>query len=357
LGYLWYKTVRLYVQFGLRSYFKKTIVIGKEHIPKDCPILFVGNHRNGLIDPIMVATTSSRVHLFLTRASAFKDPIVNFLLRSINMIPIFRIRDGVNTIQKNQEIFDACHREFEMNGSVLMFPEGNHSLPRRIRTLTKGFARIAFGYLDAYPNADLQIITTGLNYSNAQDKGSSICVYYGNPIDVREYYNMEDENQGIETLKDRVCESLKTITTHIDAQHNHEEVETYLIHKGIDFLDPIKANKIIAETTQWDVVTKKLPHKKSLWAKFIQLTFTINTLIPIRIWNRLKDKPKDIVLVPTFRYGLSLGLVPLCYMLQSVLIGLFSSALIGLLYFIGSILVLLLYKNSIYTDSVTTKPS
>lgn len=357
MGYLWYKTVRLYVQFGLRSYFKKTIVIGKENIPKGHPVLFVGNHRNGLIDPIMVATTSSKVHLFLTRASAFKNPIVNFLLRSINMIPIYRIRDGVDSIQKNQEIFEACYREFQMNGSVLIFPEGNHGLLRRIRPIATGFARIAFGYLDQYPKSDLHIIPIGLNYSNAQEKGSSVSVYYGEPINVRDYYNPKNDKEDIDTLKDKVSDALKSLTTHIDEKYDYQNVEKVLIEKGIDFLDPIKANKLIAETTQWDIVTKTPPLKKTLWTKIIKLFFTINTFIPILIWNRLKNKPKDIVLVPTFRYGLSLGLVPLFYLLQSIVVGILSCSLIALVYFISSILLLLLYKNSIYTDNLTTKPS
>ncbi|MCK5538053.1 MAG: 1-acyl-sn-glycerol-3-phosphate acyltransferase [Bacteroidales bacterium] len=357
MKYLWYKTVRLYVKFGLRSYFKTTKVEGFENIPKDQPVLFVGNHRNGLIDPIMVATTSHRVHLFLTRASAFKNPIANFLLRSINMIPIYRIRDGVNTIKRNQEIFNACHDEFNMNGSVLMFPEGNHGLFRRLRPLTKGFARIAFGYFDTYPDAELQIIPVGLNYSDMQEKGSSVSVYYGKPISVREYYDPKDEIKAIEKLKDAVSEKLKTLTTHIDSEHDHEIVEKVLIQKGINFLDPIKSNKTISEITNWDVSTKIPKPKKSLWKYLVKIIFTINTFIPIIIWNRLKHKPKDIVLIPTFRYGLSVGLIPLFYILQSILAAFFSTSLIGFGYFVVSILLLLLYKNSIYTDSVTTYPS
>jgi 1-acyl-sn-glycerol-3-phosphate acyltransferase len=357
MKYLWYKIVRFYVKLGLRSYFKKTIVVGKENIPKNQPVLFIGNHRNGLIDPIMIATTSSRIHLFLTRASAFKNPIVDSLLRSINMIPIYRIRDGKDSIAKNQEIFDACHREFNNNGSVLIFPEGNHGAPRRVRNLTKGFARITFGYLEKYPESDIQIVPVGLNYSNFQVKASSIALYYGKPISASNYYNPKNENLSIESLKKRVSEDLKKLTTHIEDLGNHDRIEHVLNEKGIDFLNPISANKMLSKNNNWDIKTSKKKYKRSLPNLILHWLFTINTLIPIFIWNKIKSKFKDNVMVPTIRFGLSLALIPLYYLLQSLLVGYFFNYKWAIIYFIGSILLLLLYKNRIYTDSFTTKPS
>lgn len=357
MNYLWYKTVRFYVKISLRSYFKKTKVYGVENIPKNQAVLFVGNHRNGLIDPIMIATTSAKVHLFLTRASAFKNPIANVLLRSINMIPIYRIRDGKDSLKKNQEIFEACFKEFEKKGSVLMFPEGNHGLLRRLRPLSKGFTRIAFGYLDKYPKKDLFIVPVGLNYSNMQEKAGSVSVYYGKAILVNNFYNPTDEKKAIDLLKEKASNSLKELSTDIDDVENHAKIERVLIYKGIDFLDPFKANKLIATTSDWNIPTPLPKHKKSLSEIVIQSLFTINTLIPMLIWRYLKDKPKDIVLIPTFRLGLSAVLIPLFYLLQSWIVCSLSNPYWGFIYLISSILLLVIYKNSIHTDSFTTNPS
>ena len=354
LSKLWYKIIRLYVKLGLRSYFQKTLVFGLENIPKDEPILFVGNHRNGLIDPIMIATTNPRVHLFLTRASAFKNKIANILLRSINMIPIYRIRDGLDRIEKNQAIFEACHREFKKKGSVLIFPEGNHGLPRRVRQLTKGFARIAFGYFDSYPNANLYIVPVGLNYSNMQEKGSAVAVYYGKAISVRDYYNTNNQKKAIDSIKEKVYHSLKELTTQIDDLENHTKIERVLASQGIDFLNPIEANNKINEIENWDIPTSFPKHKNSIYQNLVSVLFKINTFLPILLWRCLKNKPKDIVLIPTFLFGLSLGLLPLYYLLISGVISYFINPYWGFVYFISSILLVLLYKNSIYTDSLTT---
>lgn len=341
------------MKLGLSSFFQRTLVFGLENIPKDQPILFVGNHRNGLIDPIMVATTNPKIHLFLTRASAFKNKIANVLLRSINMIPIYRIRDGIASIEKNQAIFDACYREFKKKGTVLIFPEGNHGLPRRVRQLTKGFARIAFGYFDKYPNANLYIVPVGLNYSNMQEKGSAVAVYYGKAISVEEYYNPKEEKNAIDRLKTKVSNSLKELTTHIDDLNKHDKIERVLASQGIDFLNPKQANKKIRETTNWNTPVSLPIHTTSLYQKILHSIFTLNSLLPVLLWRSLKDKPTDIVLIPTFLFGLSLGLLPLYYLIICGLVSYFTTWYWGILYFIASILLVLLYKNSIYTNNLT----
>ncbi len=357
MQYIWYKLVRFYVHLGLVSYFRKINVYGRENVPKDQPILFISNHRNGLIDPILIAISSRRVHNFLTRASAFKNPIANFLLRSIKMLPIYRIRDGVDSIQRNQEIFEACYTAFANKETVLIFPEGNHGLYRKLRPLSKGFTRIAFGYIDKYKKKDLLIVPVGLNYSDMQEKGSAVSIYYGKPIRAYDYYDPKDKNEAIEHLKNDASVLLKNLCTHIDNEEDHQTVEQVLIQKGIDFLNPFKANEIIETNTSWEVTTSTVSEKKNLFAKFIKFLFSINTIFPILAWRKLRKKSNDFILIPTFRYGLSIGLVPLFYLLQGFLVGCLSNALWGFVYFLGSILLLHIYKNGIQTDNVTTEPS
>ncbi len=357
MNYAWYKLVRFYVKLGLVSYFKKIKVYGRENIPKEQPILFVSNHRNGLIDPILIAISSGRVHNFLTRASAFKNPIANFLLRSIKMLPIYRIRDGIDSIQRNQAIFEACFLAFDKKETVVIFPEGNHGLYRRIRPLTKGFTRIAFGYIDKYKKKDLLIVPVGLNYSNMQEKGSSVSIYYGAPILAYDYYNPKEENLAIENIKKAISDILKQLTTHIEDTKDHKNVEEVLIQKGIDFLDPFSANEIIASNTDWSVKNKNPKKNRNVFLGLIKLVFSINTLFPILAWRNLRRKSNDFILIPTFRYGLSVGLIPLFYILQSFIVGYFSTAIWGFSYFLGSVLLLHIYKNSLQTDNVTTEPS
>lgn len=77
------------------------------------------------------------------------------------MIPVYRIRDGVNTIQKNHEIFEQCYEYLKKEKAIEIFAEGEHHLERRIIPLKKGFARIIEGTLKKIP---------GFKYSNSSNR-------------------------------------------------------------------------------------------------------------------------------------------------------------------------------------------
>ena len=100
------------------------------------------------------------------------------------MLPVYRIRDGKDSIAKNQEIFEACYEIFAKGESVLIFPEGNHGLPRRVRPLSKGFTRIAYGFLDKYPDRALYIVPIGLNYTNILRPFRDVSLYYGKAFSI-----------------------------------------------------------------------------------------------------------------------------------------------------------------------------
>ena len=108
MRHLWYKFFKEIVGIGLFFTLKKITVYGEENIPAKGAVLFIGNHENGLIDSILIPLTTKRIMYFLSRASAFKNVLVSKLLYSLNMIPIYRIRDGVNTIEKNVAVFEQC---------------------------------------------------------------------------------------------------------------------------------------------------------------------------------------------------------------------------------------------------------
>ena len=350
MKYLWYKTIRSYVHIGLLFYFRKIKVFGHESIPKDKPILFVANHRNGLIDPILIATAPLQILHFLTRASAFKNPIADFLLRSINMLPVYRIRDGKDSIAKNQEIFEACYEIFAKGESVLIFPEGNHGLPRRVRPLSKGFTRIAYGFLDKYPDKALYIVPIGLNYTNILRPFRDVSLYYGKAFLANDYYNPSDENQAIDTLKNKVYEDLKVLTTHIENLDQHDVIENILKEEKVDFLVPNATNARIQQLEQNPQeienhkVKKFSKRSKNIWQSFISVVFVVNTIFPILIWLFIKSKVKDVVMLSTSRFGTSVALIPFFYLIQAGIVTWFFGWLWGLLYFVLSLVWALMRK-------------
>ncbi|MEX2478155.1 MAG: 1-acyl-sn-glycerol-3-phosphate acyltransferase [Gracilimonas sp.] len=257
-NYLWYQFWRhTVVGNGLKFFYSKRVVKGRENLPKDKPILYVPNHQNSFMDALHVATTTKPTIYFLTRAQAFKPDIVGKYLWSINMMPVYRVRDGLSSVQKNNEIFEKCIKYLRNNDTVLVFAEANHNLKRRIRSLSKGFTRIAFGAEEEYDwSLDLQIVPVGVNYSEHQTGGNTVQVNYGKPIPVSKYRALyeNDEKSGVDSMKEDVSDAMKQLVFHV------EDLEEYPLQKILwDDLEPDDL-KVIDPDTANGRIKKTVPH-------------------------------------------------------------------------------------------------
>lgn len=257
-NYLWYQFWRhTVVGNGLRFFYKKRKVVGRENLPKDKPILYIPNHQNSFMDALHVATTTKPTIYFLTRAQAFKPEIVGKFLWSINMMPVYRVRDGFSSVQKNNEIFEKCIRYLRNGDTILIFAEANHNLKRRIRSLSKGFTRIAFGAEEEYDwTLDLQIVPVGVNYSDHQTAGNTVQINYGEAIPVSKYRERfeNDEKAGVDAMKHDVSEAMKKLVFHV------EDLGEYPLQKILwDDLEP-DDRKVIDPDIANDRIKRTQPH-------------------------------------------------------------------------------------------------
>lgn len=339
---IWYNIVKIYISTGLFFFHKKIIVNGLNNIPSKGAVLFVSNHKNALIDPLLIATTATRTIHFLTRASAFKIKFVKWLLSTVNMLPIYRMRDGKETLTKNEEIFNKCYTILNKKKTLLIFPEGTHDVKRLIRPLSKGFTRIAFGTLEQNPDLELKIVPVGLNYTDATLFGESVSIYYGRPILVNPYYNMNDINASTIDLKNVVLEKMKELTTHIDIE-NYEETIAKL--GDVDHLDPEKVNDLLQNLPYEEPSTMGQKKPSVLW-KWLKFVVSLNSIIPLILYKSIEPNIKEIEFVSTTKFAIGITAFPLFYYLQSLVINYFFGTTIAIVYFLISILsVLILAKT------------
>ncbi|MAL16970.1 MAG: hypothetical protein CL670_07935 [Balneola sp.] len=229
INYLWYQFWRhTIVGNGLKIFYKKMQLTGREDLPKNKPLLFVPNHQNSFMDAFLVTTNLKQVMYFLTRAKAFNPPIMGWFLRSLNMLPVYRVRDGLSSVQKNNAIFDLCYDYLKNQESVLVFAEANHNLKRRIRPLSKGFTRIAFGAEEKYDwDLDIQIVPVGVNYSSHREGRNHVHIKFGECIPVSKFKEayIADENEASMQMKDEVSDAMKKLVFHV------EDLDEYSVHK------------------------------------------------------------------------------------------------------------------------------
>lgn len=198
-------------------FYRRHSVIGLENIPKDKPIILAPNHQNAFMDPIMIGITLKPQTYFLVRADVFKNPIAAKLLHSVKMMPIYRIRDGVESMAKNEDTFKKVYTILKDKQVVMLFPEGNHGNKKQLRPLKKGAARIAFGAEETYNySLDVHVVPVALNYGNFTNAGSTLQVVFSKPIRVADFYEdyKKDPSRTLLTFTHTLYDAMKENLAH-----------------------------------------------------------------------------------------------------------------------------------------------
>ncbi|MCK0130644.1 lysophospholipid acyltransferase family protein [Flavobacteriaceae bacterium F08102] len=331
---------RAFIAVGLLFFYKKIIVVGKENIPKKGAVLLVSNHKNALLDPLLIATHTSRSLHFLTRASAFKIPFVKWLLSTVNMLPIYRMRDGKASLAKNEAIFNYCFNLLHKGQTLLIFPEGTHDIRRLVRPLSKGFTRITFGVLEKHPDLPLSIIPVGLNYSDARLFGESVSIRFGEPINVNNYYHPEDLNNAALTLKEVVSDAMKKLTVHIPMDTYDEKLASL---GDVNFLNPDEINAKLQSNQPIIPVQKS---KTNRIYPILKGLVTINSILPMAIYKMIEPNIKEPEFISTTKVAVGLTAFPLFYTLQALVVGFFFGNTVGWSYGIFSVLLVWLTAKS-----------
>jgi len=333
---IWYQFIKYYVKTAFYFYYKKINVVGYENIPKKGAVLFVCNHPNALIDPLLIKTHTNKDLYVLTRAGVFSNKVVIKIFESVKMLPIYRKRDGFKVLSKNDAIFEKCYDLLNDKKAILIFVEGSHSILRKVRPLTKGFTRISFGALKKYPDLDVQIVPIGLNYLDATKYPDSVSIHFGKPISAKEHYNADDLLSSADSLKEATLKQMKKLVTHIEGDSEvYQNTYKKLITLNADFTDPIKTNNLIQKLNQSESVSKNT-RKKSRKNLLYYLVF-INSCIPWLTWNKLRKGIQQDEFIATFRYAVSVVLFPLTYIIQSFILYAIFDKKVAFIYFLASI--------------------
>jgi hypothetical protein len=173
-------------------------------------------------------------------------------LKSLNMLPVYRVRDGFSSVNKNNEIFEECVRYLKRNDSILIFAEANHDLRRRVRPLSKGFTRIAFGAEEAEGwDMDLQVVPVGVNYSDHRFSGNQVEVVFGDAIPLKKFREDHDKDERIAArkLKDEVSAALEKLIMHVPVKDHyplHHVVLDSLEYDQSALTNPDKTNRSVS---------------------------------------------------------------------------------------------------------------
>ena len=312
-----YWLVQRYVRFCYKLFYKKIYVKNLQNIPKNQPVLLAPNHQNALMDALVFVGNTPFQVVFMARADIFKGRLLKHFLNFLNIMPIYRIRDGIDNVRRNDEVFEKTLQVFRNKYNPIgIFPEGNHGDRRRLRPLVKGIFRMAFLAQEDYKDKPgVKIVPVGLDYGHYSNFRTSIFINIGKPIEVSEYYKTYevDKVKAINGLKDRLSSEISRLM--IDIQ-NASYYKLYIslrtiynkrmreiIHiKGGTLYDKFLADKKMIEQLdkEYDVNPSKFKGLDEKVRNYIQELRTLNIrdwVVEKRNFNKPFEFLKALVLI------------------------------------------------------------
>jgi len=209
-------------------YYRKVIVIGRENLNNKFPKILAPNHQNALMDAMAIVCSTRGQQVYLARADIFKKKFIASILYFLKLLPVYRIRDGYDSLRQNDEIFRKIIDVLKNNKPLVILPEGNHAGYRRLRQLKKGIFRIALQTEESENfTMGIKIIPVGVDFSDYHRFRSVLTIIYGRAIDVSEYKKQYEENPNVayNMFRNRLSDELKKYMVHIDSDQDYEALD------------------------------------------------------------------------------------------------------------------------------------
>jgi 1-acyl-sn-glycerol-3-phosphate acyltransferase len=230
-------------------FYRKVIVLGRENINPDDPVIFAPNHQNALMDALAVLFTNKGQNVFLARADIFKRKSIAAILYFLKILPVYRIRDGFSSLKGNDEIFTKTIDVLKNKNGLVILPEGDHAGFRRLRQLKKGICRVAFQSSEAIGfTLKIKIIPVALEFSNYSRFRQVLTVAYGKPIEVSEFFDLYkvSPERALNELRSRLSNEMKGIMVHIE-EEDYEAIDELRSMINGRFSDDIRFPKLFRD--------------------------------------------------------------------------------------------------------------
>lgn len=172
----WFLTIA--VRMALPFFARRMQILNRQMLKEKGPILLACNHPNSFLDAVIVGDFMQAPVHFITRGDVFKKGWIRRTMESINMIPIFRIRDGKDKLSQNEETFQKSIDVLRKGDVLLIFVEGFCENQTELQLpLKKGAPRILQAcWQEGIP---VRVIPTWLQYSSHKSYSKTIRLSFG----------------------------------------------------------------------------------------------------------------------------------------------------------------------------------
>lgn len=211
--------LKILIQAGLWLFCNKIDLKNKRLFKTKGPLLIIANHPNSFLDALIIGSYYKRRVYFLARGDAFKKPIHRFLLESLNMIPVYRLREGKEFLHLNDYAFIRSIELLSKGFAVLIFIEGICVNSNELQPFKKGTARILEGIqkLNVHPTIHI----AGIAFNQFRGIGKIVNLVVSEITTVPQIQNSKDRVVFNQIVYDQLKENIliPTIPTKFNTNH------------------------------------------------------------------------------------------------------------------------------------------
>lgn len=367
-----YWIVRPYFYFAYWLFHRKIVILGKENIPKNKPVIYAPNHPNALHDDLSIVYSAPHQVVWLGRADIFKSALARPFLKFIKIIPVYRIRDGKESLSSNDKTFRKAIRVLQNNNAIGLYPEGDNSVNRKMKPHKKAIPRIVFlgGELTDY-TLDVKIVPTGIYFDQYHNFGRRLLIIFGKPLNVKDYYDAYRENpfKATISLRNDLQQAILQLTLNYNTTENTEgfeairSISSKFLQQQMGLSDTLynqfqTGRQLAAKLEKWETEdpgkTKELAgkalsldqrlnssgvrnwlldEKEEKTGKFLLQVLYLLLSLPVSVYGFLfsaipffaidtlvRQKVKLEIFKSTFSFGLGFLLFPLAYLIEMLLL-------------------------------------
>jgi 1-acyl-sn-glycerol-3-phosphate acyltransferase len=136
LGMGWFYALSVYVSRVVAVTLFEARFFDTHKVPRSGAALLAGNHQS-LLDPWLLGLSLARRASFLARDSLFRVPVLGWLLRQYDSMPVPR----ESTAPRRS--LEVCVKLLEKGRVLILFPEGTRAADGRLQPLKRGIALIS----------------------------------------------------------------------------------------------------------------------------------------------------------------------------------------------------------------------
>ncbi len=208
----------------VRTFFRTVEVEHAERLDTGQPTVLVADHRNGLVDGLLLLASLDRYPRFLGKSTLFHNPLLWPFLHLAGVVPVHRAEDG-GASDGNAAAFAASDDVLAHGGLLAVFPEGVSHDRSTLQPLRTGAARIALAAAD-HGVRHVNTVAVALVYDDKQRFRSRALVRVGRPRPVDDWRGQAalDPRQAVRALTEDLAERIRRTGPELAEWEDAEEL-------------------------------------------------------------------------------------------------------------------------------------